>query len=517
MTELSRELGRQVGVIVDRRGSVEWVLLGTAQGVMLPDIGRFRASPGRLRGIRLIRTQLRDQPLTDEDLTDLALLRLDLVAAVTVGDDGLPESVRVAHLLPGGGETPWRLIGPEDPHKLDLNPFELVRELEAQMAEGTGTREVAEAENRALLLSVSSKDHATATESLTELAELARSAGVEVLGTVLQSRREPHPKLVMGPGRLREAVILALGLGCDMLIFDRDLSPSQLRNVADFTELKIVDRTQLILDIFAQRATTREGKMQVELAQLRYLLPRLVTKNTAMSRLTGGIGGRGPGETKLEINRRRARERLQKLQRELAKATKGRELRRKQRRRANLPIVSIVGYTNAGKSTLLNALTESEVRAENLLFATLETASRRLRFPRERELVITDTVGFIRELPPDLLDAFRATLEELQDASLLLHVVDVSAPNHDEQMEDVERILGDLDLGEKPRLVVFNKIDRADPEVVRAALARHGGVAVSALDPKTLAPLLTMIDRALWEDGTPSPPEPEAPYDPLQA
>ncbi|MCA9772196.1 MAG: GTPase HflX [Myxococcales bacterium] len=502
MTELSAEIGREVGVLLDRRGTVEWVLVGDAHSIQLPDIGRFRAAPGRLRGLRFIRTRLRDAPLTNEDLTDLALLRLDMIAAVGVGPEGLPGDVYIAHLLPDpNAKPPWRLIGPTNPHKLDLNPLALVQELEGEMARATGARAI-ESKNRALLLSTTEEDTESAAERIEELRALAATAGVEVVGTVVQAGRVPHPKYMMGPGRLREAVIEALRRGCDLLVFDQDLAPSQLRNVTDFTELKVLDRTQLILDIFAHRATTREAKIRVELAQLRYMLPRLVEKNTAMSRLAGGIGGQGPGETKLEINRRRARERIQRLRKLLDDASTGRELRRRQRRRAGVPILSIVGYTNAGKSTLLNALTQSEVLAENRLFATLETASRRLRFPREREVIITDTVGFIRRLPPDLLDAFRGTLEELHDAHVLLHVVDVSAPNYLEQMDEVERTLSELDLASKPRLNVFNKADRAEPGMVPAALARHGGVAVSALDPASFAPLLEALDKLIWGGET---------------
>jgi len=249
---------------------------------------------------------------------------------------------------------------------------------------------------------------------------------------------------------------------CGSLIFDQELNPSQVKALTDTTELRVIDRTQLILDIFAQRAHSREGKIQVEMAQLKYLLPRLGMKDDALSRLTGGIGARGPGETTLEINRRRTKDRIAHLETELAAVRKSRGQRRARRNRKDVPVISIVGYTNAGKSTLLNTLTHSGVFVEDKLFATLDPASRRLRFPRDIEVIITDTVGFIRDLPKDLLDAFAATLEELEDADLLLHVVDVSNPQFEVQIRAVERILMGLNLQQKPTLLVFNKVDRVE-------------------------------------------------------
>ncbi len=260
----------------------------------------------------------------------------------------------------------------------------------------------------------------------------------------------------------------------------------------------MIDRTQLILDIFAQRAHSVDGKLKVELAQLKYLLPRLSALDDSLSRLTGGIGGRGPGETKLEIGRRRARERVARLEKQLKHLQKGREQRRAKRQRSEIPIVSIVGYTNAGKSTLLNTLTQSAVFTEDLLFATLETSSRRLRFPREREIIITDTVGFIRDLPKDLIDAFKATLEELEDASLLLQLVDISDPNYTDHMRAVEQVLMDLSLSHLPRLLVLNKADKVDAEFARTRAEALQGVAISARDKTTLPALLQRIEHLLW-------------------
>jgi GTP-binding protein HflX len=263
------------------------------------------------------------------------------------------------------------------------------------------------------------------------------------------------------------------------------LTPAQVKSLTDYTELKIIDRSQLILDIFSRRAVTREGKIQVELAQLKYLRPRLATKNSAMSRLTGGIGGRGPGETKLEINRRRARDRISRLNRELSRIKKQRKERRRLRNANRLPVISIVGYTNAGKSTLLNSLTRSQVGTGNRLFETLDPSSRRLRFPREREAIITDTVGFIRDLPETLMEAFAATLEELHDADLLLHVVDASNPRMEDQIKTVNKILARLDLKGVPSLLVLNKTDLLDDEYVSVLSEKNNGISVSALDQET--------------------------------
>jgi GTP-binding protein HflX len=287
----------------------------------------------------------------------------------------------------------------------------------------------------------------------------------------------------------------------DVIVFDKELQPSQARHIGEATSLKVLDRTQLILDIFAQRAQSADGKLQVELAQHKYLLPRLVQSDTSLSRLMGGgVGGRGPGETKLEIDRRRVRDRITMLERRINQLSQDRKTRRAARNRRELPVISIVGYTNAGKSTLLNALTASDVLAEDKLFATLDPTSRRLRFPREHEVIITDTVGFIRDLPKDLVNAFRATLEELEDASLMLHVVDAADPANLAQIEAVEAILHSLELSQTPRLLVWNKVDRLSPEAVDELLREHGGVAISAAKREGLDVLLEKAERTLFAE-----------------
>ncbi len=503
LTEISKSINRQVGILLNRKGEVENVIVGNANRLDLPDIGRARAGQSRLRGLRLVHTHLKSEPLTKDDLTDLALLRLDLVAAIGVLDEGLPGSLQFAHLVPANGtghywqvETLPSVYG-DQPDVLDT-----VVALEEEFAKGASARSVGGRE-RAILVGVSlDGNRARAEASLTELRELARTAGVEVLDCVLQARRDPDPRYLVGRGKLEELNLRSMQLMVELLIFDRDLSPSQSRHIAEDTSLKILDRTQLILDIFAQRAQSAAGKLQVELAQLKYLLPRLSQSDDSLSRLAGGIGGRGPGETKLEIDRRRVRDRITHLEARIESLSRERGVRRALRARREMPIISIVGYTNAGKSTLLNAMTGSNVMVEDKLFATLDPSSRRLRFPRAREVIITDTVGFIRDLPKDLVNAFRATLEELSEASLLLHVVDAADPDREEKTSAVDAILEQLDLADKPRLMVWNKVDLLSAEELESLLRGSGGVGISASTGRGLTELLDKADRTLFAEGS---------------
>ncbi|MBS2032271.1 MAG: GTPase HflX [Deltaproteobacteria bacterium] len=519
LTELSKETKRQVGVLISRKGEIEHVIVGNAHKLELPDIGRARAGQARLRGLRLVHTHLHDEPLTKDDLTDLALLRLDVVAAINVLDDGLPGALHVGHLVPeGDGGSLWTTETFRDVYGDQPHVPELCASLEDEFARKVSAKRV-RGQTTAILVSVGLGDRYSAEWSQSELRELARTAGLTVLDEVLQMRREVDPRYLIGRGKLDDLVLRSMQLMADMIVFDKNLSPSQARHIADVTSLKILDRTQLILDIFAQRAQSAEGKLQVELAQLRYLLPRLAGSDDSLSRLAGGIGGRGPGETKLEIDRRRVRERINSLERKIDQLGNDRAVRRSKRNREGLPIISIVGYTNAGKSTLLNRLTKSSVLAENALFATLDPTSRRLRFPREREVIITDTVGFIRDLPPDLVTAFRATLDELADADLLLHVIDAADPDQQNQTHAVERILGELNLMEKPRLKVFNKADALPPMQAENLARVSNGVAISATSGEGLQELLARAERVLWSEGKvaelprPASAAPEAEHD----
>jgi GTP-binding protein HflX len=349
--------------------------------------------------------------------------------------------------------------------------------------------------------------------SLAEFQELARSAGAEIADTLVQRRARPDPATLVGQGKLAEIEAVAASTRANVVLFDHDLSPSQLRNLEATLPCRVIDRTQLILDIFAQRAESRDGKLQVELAQLKYSLPRLGQKDDSLSRLTGGIGGRGPGETKLEIGRRRAKERVTHLQAQLKQLAKQRQQRRRKRTRGRVPTVAIVGYTNAGKSTLLNTLTGADVLAEDRLFATLDTRSRRLRVGWAgyggREVILTDTVGFIRDLPKDLFAAFRATFEEAADADLLLQVVDASDPARELHLRTTEELLVELDIDRIPRIVVYNKSDLIEPAEGRLLL--RGKLDTVLLDARSRETTLGLIEliaaklAARWEEAASVP------------
>ncbi len=502
LTELTRETGRQIGLLIDRLGVVDRVIVGDAHRLFIPDLGRSRAGSGRFRGLRLVHTHLRGEGLSRDDLTDLALLRLDTVVVVQTGPGGLPGEVEYAALVPPGtrgGEEGTRVERVRTVHEWDTDFTAFIQELEVQFGEAVKARDVSGREG-AVLVSVTTRDPKGARRSLAELCRLAETAGLFVADQVLQVRKAVDGRTLVGEGKLRDLVTRCMHLGADVLIFDQELSPSQLRNIATETDLKVLDRTQLILDIFSQRATTKEGKLQVELAQLRYRKPRLNLMPTAMSRLTGGIGGRGPGETKLEINRRRSDERETRVERQLEDIARERTMRRDRRKRVGLPLVAIVGYTNAGKSTLLNRMTNSAVDAEDKLFATLDPTSRRLRFPEMREIILTDTVGFIRNLPKDLVHAFRSTLDEVLEADLLLHVVNIGEEDVGEQKAAVDKVLGELGAGDTPTLLVLNQIDRVEDAIVQDRVAEWGGLPVSAQTGAGLDALLDQIERRLFRE-----------------
>jgi GTPase len=508
-----------VGVLVHRSGQVDTVIIGDAGKLVLPDIGRLRAAEGRFRGLRLVHTHVRGEPLTRDDLVDLVRLRLDLVAAIQLAHNGEPRSMVYAHNVPADeGATPYRQVGPIPIGQAHLDLRRLLSDLEAEFARRAGARKVEAKDGRAILVHVGDKSKGAgavreAEDSMRELRELARTAGTEVADSLIQMREHLDPKLVMGKGKLEEVVVRAMQLDAGVLVFDRELTPAQASGIAKQTDLKVIDRTQLILDIFAQRAESKDGKLQVELAQLKYAMPRLSQKDDSLSRLTGGIGGRGPGETKLEIGRRRAKDRISHLEHQLKRLAKQRQQRRRRRTRGQVPTVAVVGYTNAGKSTLLNTLTGAEVLAEDKLFATLDTRSRTLRCGwagwGEREVVVTDTVGFIRNLPKDLFAAFRATFEEAADADLLLHVVDASDPAHEDHIRTVLAVLEELELADIPRMLVFNKIDLLEPTELRMLERTHKEAAmVSAVRRDTTRPLIERIARELagkWDRSAKGP------------
>ncbi len=481
LTSLSHRLGRELGLLVDRKGNVRFVLCGERDGILIPDLSMLRRGPGRLKGLRLIHTHLRKgKGLDSEDLTDLALLRLDAVFAVDVAKDGLPGRSHLAYLLPPNKEgRKWEVQDFSAISQVRI-PFDsFVKELEDEMERAFGGKVLPGGE-RAILVHASARPREVRERSLRELELLAYSAGVEVVASINQRVNRYHPGHLLGMGKLRSILIEGLYLGATLVIFDQNLTPVQVNKISEMVDLKVIDRTQLILDIFSKRARSREGKIQVELAQLKYLLPRLVGKGTAMSRLTGGIGGRGPGEKKLEVDRRRVKQRINSLERDLAKIAKRRLERRKRRKRRDIFRVSLVGYTNAGKSTLLNTLTGSHVLSQDKLFATLDPTTKRFFVKRSgKTILISDTVGFIREMPEGLKTAFKSTLEELEDADLLIHVVDVSNPDWREEKDAVEEILREMGLEDIPMITCLNKIDAVEDQETLSRLPA-GAIKISA-------------------------------------
>lgn len=483
MTQMAHAIGRPVSVLVSRRGQVTAVGVGGNGDIGLPSL-RKREAATRLSGLRAVIVHPRGGALTKDELVTLAMERLDLFAAVEAEGGTLHRAeVWMAHLEPEPDEAGsiWRThepMGVRDAlEKFDVESF--LADLEDRFSRHTQHRRVDTGKETVVLVGVATpKDENWLVEdALDELSALAQTAGAQVLSRVVQRRATPDPGTYLGRGKVEELALRCRELGASTVIVDAELTPSQQANLEREMGVKVVDRPGLILDIFAQRAQTREGKLQVELAQLQYLLPRLTGASTALSRLGGGIGTRGPGETKLEVDRRRIRERIAHLEDEVDVIKRQRSAQRRSRQRHGAVLVALVGYTNAGKSTLLNALTRSDVLAEDKLFATLDPTTRKLppsalglAGGEQPDVLLTDTVGFLQRLPHQLVAAFRATLEEVSDADVLVHVVDASHPQHAEQIKAVHEVLDELEAGDKPTIMVLNKIDRvADPDD-RAAL-----------------------------------------------
>ncbi len=514
MAELTVELKRGVCLLIDRRGRVLTVAVGDAADTPLPPVRGEAES--RLYGLRLVHTHLKPGGLSGPDLTTLFINRLDAVVAVDVGearDSRVGFTVGPAHLAfvapATSDQEDWLIEAPLSLRALEEIDFlERVRALEEELARSDAAREVTRSSTeRVVLVGLATHREAAyeAESRMSELAELVRSAGGEIAAVSVQHRDRSDARTLVGEGKLQEAVSLAFHEDADLLVFDRELSPAQAREIEAFTKLKVLDRTQVILDIFAQNARGRDAQVQVELAQLHYQLPRLAGRGQAMSRLGGGIGTRGPGETKLEVDRRKIRDRITNLEETVDALSKRRGETRKQRRRSNVMTVALVGYTNAGKSTLFNVLARSDVLARDALFATLRPTSREGWLPElgahGGKVVFTDTVGFIRDLPDELVNAFRATLEELHDADLLLHVVDGATPGAPDRVDAVRRVLADLKL-EVPSLVVLNKLDAADQDVIAELGRRYDAVAVSAVTGAGLALLrATLAERLGALDG----------------
>ncbi len=509
--ELARELfdratevGRKIALLVSRDGEVLQVIVGTRERVYLPDMGRYRVGQGRLRRVRLIFSDLSHhstQPKIPADIYgDLEKLRLDAVVGVkTTEHDG---AVTYAYLDQDElADDPAAVtVAVPSFRELTLDFSDFITEQERKLSlldSGTKSTNLV----RAVAISVRPVSQAKADSAMLEIMELSRTAGIQLVAKVMQ-RKRPDPRTILGKGRLEEVVLLALRRDASMLIFDAELTPSQWRAVTNLTELKVIDRSMLILDIFARRASSGDGRLQVELAQLRYNLPRLQEQDAGMSRLSGGIGGVGPGETKLEIGRRRTKDRIAMLEKKLRDLESKRGLRSRVRTRDAVPLVALVGYTNAGKSTLFNALTNSTVLAEDKLFATLDPTQRRVGYPfgvtdeHPGEIVsfiLSDTVGFIRELPEELVRAFKATLDELAQASILIHVVDANDEEMPEKMAAVDRTLIDLGLAEIPKIIALNKADLLEPEAAERLARDVGGMLISGVKRDGLREIKTAI------------------------
>ncbi len=523
LAAISTEIHHSVCVYINRRGQIVRVAVGTPTQTQIPPEELPRHGAQRLSGIRCVATQLKGAVPDTAALTAMARQRLDaLVLLMPTGDraekrDGdVTDHVKeafLAHLVPDL-ESPWIVSPPLSLDDLTEQDFDdLLDEWETEFREAafetSRFQQIETEQDRVLLVGLITEDMSPQQfqDSLEELARLVESAAAEVLDTMQQKRSHPHPQTVVGQGKVEEIALRAHQLRANLIVFNRDISASQARNLEAEIGIRVVDRTEVILDIFAQRAQSQAGKLQVELAQLEYMLPRLRGRGQEMSRLGAGIGTRGPGETRLETERRTIQRRIAQLQQEVNQLQAHRARLRQQRQQQEVPSVALVGYTNAGKSTLLNVLTHAEVYTADRLFATLDPTTRKLvvtepETQERRTILLTDTVGFIHELPPTLRDAFRATLEEVTEANALLHVVDLSHPAWESHIHSVEEVLGEMPALSGPALIAFNKVDRVDSETLALAQQKYPEAAfISAtqrLGLDTLRQrLLQLVDEAV--------------------
>ena len=486
VSAISTDLNQPVCVYINRRGQIIRVGVGNPRQTRIPPLELPRYGAERLCGIRCIATQLKQGPPGTVDLTAMAMQRLDSMITITLSGEGFERrgggatgyvrDVYLSHLVPHP-EAHWSIsdaMSLEDIAQQDFG--ELTDALEEEFRRVFIAQQVDAEHDRVIVvgLMTGKLTKEQFQYSLMEVQRLVETAGGEVLEILHQRRDRPHPQTVLGAGKVQEVALSAQTMGASLVVFDRDLSPSQVRNLETQMGVRVVDRTEVILDIFAQRARSGAGKLQVELAQLEYQLPRLTGRGQAMSRLGGGIGTRGPGETKLETERRAIQKRIARLQRDVNQLQAHRDRLRQRRQRTDIPSIAVVGYTNAGKSTLLNALTNAAIYAADQLFATLDPTTRRITVVdpethASTALVLTDTVGFIRDLPDSLMDAFRATLEEVTEADALLHVVDLSHPAWQSQIRSVMSILSAMPITPGPILLAFNKLDQASSEALELA------------------------------------------------
>uniref|UniRef100_UPI0036F1B92B GTPase HflX n=1 Tax=Trichocoleus desertorum TaxID=1481672 RepID=UPI0036F1B92B len=486
LAAISTDLNQPVCVYINRRGQVIRVGVGTPRQTQIPPLELPRYGAERLSGIRCLATQLKIEPPNEAALTAMAIQRLDSLVLLTLsgagferrggGATGYVKHAYLAHLVPDSAAN-WTVSSPTSLDDLAEQDFlDLVENLEAEFEREYVAQQVDRDHDQVLIVGLMTDERKSQRfqDGLVELTRLIETAGGTVVETLTQKRSRPHPQTVVGEGKVQEIALAAQTVGANLIAFDRDLHPAQIRNLETQIGIRVVDRTEVILDIFAQRAQSRAGKLQVELAQLEYMLPRLIGRGQAMSRLGGGIGTRGPGETKLETERRGIQRRISRLQQEVNQLQAHRSRLRQRRQHREVPSIAIVGYTNAGKSTLLNTLTNAEVYTADQLFATLDPTTRRLIIQdvvtdEPRSILLTDTVGFIHELPPSLVDAFRATLEEVTEADALLHLVDLSHPAWQNQIRSVMKILSEMPITPGPALVAFNKIDQVDGDTLALA------------------------------------------------
>ena len=520
LAAISTEINQPVSVYINRRGQVIRVGVGTPRQTQIPPLELPRYGAERLSGIRCLTTSLKIEPPKESSLTAMVLQRLDALVVLALtgegfekrggGATGYIKEVYLANLLPQPDPVPetvsyWQVSPALSLENLsDENFLEFVENLEAEFSREFVARQVEADQDRVLLVGLQTDSHSDQVfeEGLAELVRLIDTAGGQVLETIRQKRSQPHPQTVIGSGKVEEISLKVQTTGANLVAFDRDLSASQIRNLETQLGVRVIDRTEVILDIFAQRAQSQEGKLQVELAQLEYMMPRLTGRGRAMSRLGGGIGTRGPGETKLETERRTIQRRISKLQQDVNQLQSHRSRLRKNRQKQEIPSIAIVGYTNAGKSTLINALTQSDVYTADQLFATLDPTTRKLTIvdpvnQRSHLFLLTDTVGFIHELPPSLVDAFRATLEEVTEADALLQIVDLSHAAWQRQLQSVETILEEMPITTGPMLIAFNKIDQVSSEALETAKKEYPqAVFISAsqrLGLETLKRRLTVL------------------------
>ena len=504
MLAITDILDREVAVYMNRQGKIVQVSLGDADTVDLPEVQRQARSEHSLSGIRCVHTHPSgDVRLSEPDLSSLRRLRFDCMAAIGRHDGKIIGSMGFfTGDLQEDGTPVLSVYGPAAEKILDQINLNMLITVVNKKLNALTTKSTADDEERAILAGVERTGHALwpIEESMAELERLADTAGAVIVGRFTQRKEKPDAALFLGKGKVSEIAMEIQNTEATLLILDDELTPSQQHNLEQILGIKVIDRTALILDIFAQRARSREGKLQVELAQLKYNLPRLGGQGLVLSRLGGGIGTRGPGETKLEVDRRRIYTKIHDIERQIEGLRKNRSLHRTRRKESRIPLVALVGYTNAGKSTLLNKLTDSAVFAEDKLFATLDPTTRHLVLPEKQEILLTDTVGFIQKLPHTLVTAFWATLEEVQEADLLLHVVDCSNENYEQQIEAVIEVLKELKSEDKPTLFVFNKVDRiASPHLREQMMHDREAVCISAATGENLDELQQKIESFFQE------------------